>query len=598
MAGVPTYLPVAVRAFTERANASEAPEDPETEADTKTTTVRPPVLPQAILVLDCETTVDETQRLNFGAWRFVRANWQGDGEPVLSCVEEGLFYADDLPERYPRGYRILETYAERHRPAVDGGHWDAAWRMRFMSAHDFTKEVLDRVAHRGRFWVVGFNLSFDLSRLAIAVSTSVDYLPGGFSLAMVAYEKGGVHRENRWRARLAIKALDSKRQLIGFKRPRELDDVDKIPDQDTTVDEKFAPRGHFLDLRTLAFALTNKSYSLGRACEDWNTEPVKVGAEAHGRITARYVDYCRNDVAATTSLFARLMGEYRSHPVALAATKAYSPATVGKAYLKAMGVRPVLERQPGFDRRVLGWAMVAYYGGRTEVRIRKTPVPVVYTDFLSMYPTVCSLMGLWRLVCAHEVRVVDATEEIREALVASTSERWLDPQAWRDIVGLVLLQPEGDILPVRAMYRPAPQAAPTNGRARRRHGSVNWGIGVNPLHAEEPLWYAIPDAIAAGLLGRRPVTVLKAVRFEPVGVADTLRPITLPGGVRVDPRNPEHDFFRTVIEQRKQVSRDPTLSDRERARLDSFYKLLANSTTYGIYAEINRTTPRAASPKH
>ncbi len=306
---------------------------------------------------------------------------------------------------------------------------------------------------------------------------------------------------------------------------------------------------------------------------------------------------CRNDVAATTSLFGRLMGEYRTHPIALSATKAYSPATVGKAYLKAMGVRPVLERQPGFDRAVLGRSMVAYYGGRTEVRIRKTPVPVVYTDFLSMYPTVYSLMGLWRLVCAQEIRTVDATDEITAMLASSTPERWFDPEAWRDIVGLVQLAPDGDILPVRAMYRPTVPSTSTDAKQQRRPESVNWGIGVTPLLSERPLWYAIPDAIAAGLLGRKPVTVLKAVRFEAVGVADTLRPVTLPGGVRVDPRNPEHDFFRTVIEQRKRLAHDETLSDSERARLDSLYKLLANATTYGIYAEVNRTIPARGETK-
>jgi hypothetical protein len=591
MAGVLTYLPVAVRAFTERVDASEVPEDPETEAEEKTTTNdRPPWLPEAILVLDSETTVDETQRLNFGAWRFVRTSWPADGEPVLACVEEGLFYADDLPDRYPRGYRTLQTYAKQRRPDVDRDQWDAAWRLRLVSAREFTKEVLYPVAYRGRSWIVGFNLQFDLSRLATKVSSSVDYLAGGFSLTLIDYEKNGVVGENRWRPRLAIKSLDSKRQLIGFKRRAELDEVDQIPDDGGPVDETYAPRGNFLDARTLAFALTNKSYSLKRACEDWDTTPKKQGTEAHGRITPRYIDYCRNDVAATTSLFARLMREYRTHPIALPATTAYSPATVGKAYLKAMGVRPVLERQPGFHRAVLGRSMVAYYGGRTECRIRRTPVPVVYVDFLSMYPTVCSLMRLWRLVCAETIRTVDATDEVREMLEASTLEQWFDPQAWTGMAGLVRLAPAGDILPVRAMYRPTARSGlGTDGR--REHESINWGIGLNPLRSEQPLWYAIPDAIAAGLLGTRAVQVLQAVRFEADGVDPALRPLTLPGGVLVDPRNPEHDFFRMVIEERKKLSRNEELSKTERDRLDPFYKLLANSTTYGIYAEINRTTP-------
>src|SRR5947209_13566831 len=46
--------------------------------------------PDAMLVFDTETTVDETQRLTFGSYRFFL-----DGE----CQEEGLFYAPDLPSQ-------------------------------------------------------------------------------------------------------------------------------------------------------------------------------------------------------------------------------------------------------------------------------------------------------------------------------------------------------------------------------------------------------------------------------------------------------------------------------------------------------------------
>jgi hypothetical protein len=166
-----------------------------------------------------------------------------DGEPVLSCVEEGLFYADDLPARDPRGYRTLQTYVERRCPDVDRDQWSAAWRLRLVSAREFTEDVFYPVAHRGRFWIVGFNLQFDLSRLAAVVSTSVEYLAGSFSLVLVDYEKNGERTENQWRARLVIKALDSKRQLIGFKRPAELDEVDQIPEEGGLVDDTYTPCG-------------------------------------------------------------------------------------------------------------------------------------------------------------------------------------------------------------------------------------------------------------------------------------------------------------------------------------------------------------------
>jgi hypothetical protein len=42
--------------------------------------------------------------------------------------------------------------------------------------------------------------------------------------------------------------------------------------------------------------------------------------------------------------------------------------------------------------------MSSYFGGRAEVHIRRTVVQTLYCDFASMYPTVCTLMGLWWFV--------------------------------------------------------------------------------------------------------------------------------------------------------------------------------------------------------
>ncbi len=47
----------------------------------------------------------------------------------------------------------------------------------------------------------------------------------------------------------------------------------------------------------------------------------------------------------------------------------YSPASIAKAYLTAMGITPVLERQPDFPTEILGAAMSAFYGGRAECAI-------------------------------------------------------------------------------------------------------------------------------------------------------------------------------------------------------------------------------------
>ncbi len=67
--------------------------------------------------------------------------------------------------------------------------------------------------------------------------------------------------------------------------------------------------------------------------------------------------------------------------------------------------------------------MTAYFGGRTEVRIRRQVVPVIYVDFLSMYPTVNALIGLWRMLTAERIKIQAATEEVRKLLAGITLER-------------------------------------------------------------------------------------------------------------------------------------------------------------------------------
>ena len=54
-------------------------------------------------------------------------------------------------------------------------------------------------------------------------------------------------------------------------------------------------------------------------------------------ITEPYVEYCRQDVAATAGLYEALIAEFDLHPVGLEPSKAYSPASLSKAYLGGHG---------------------------------------------------------------------------------------------------------------------------------------------------------------------------------------------------------------------------------------------------------------------
>jgi hypothetical protein len=283
-----------------------------------------------------------------------------------------------------------------------------------------------------------------------------------------------------------------------------------------------------------------------------------------GRVTSEEIDYCRQDVRATVGLLNALLAEFKRYPLGdLPPERAYSAASIAKAFLKTMGV---ITPQQKFqlDEKTKGICMQGYYGGRAEIRIRHTPVPVVYTDFTSQYPTVNTLLGLWSLLTAEKVRVRDITQEVQSLLQSLTLDRLTDQRTWPKLAFFALIQPDADILPVRTIYGDRQSGNQTN-------------IGLNPLTSDKPIWFAGPDIVGSTLLKGRPPKILRAIRIEPVGIQKDMKSVMLGAG-SIDPYR--DDFFRKVIEERKGKQKtDP---------LYYFLKILANAGCYGIYAEVNK----------
>jgi hypothetical protein len=417
---------------------------------------------------------------------------------------------------------------------------------------------------------VGFNLPFDLSRIAFTSRPARGRFAGGFSLAIWSYIKSGVERPSTRRPSVGIKHIDSKRALKGFTARFGPDDSDLIPENSAIgrPEKGYKFRGHMLDLRTLAFALTDRAYSLDSACRAFGVEHGKQHVTRHGIVTKKYIDYNRRDVLATSELAIKLLAEYAKHPINLQPTKAFSPASIGKAYLRAMGINPILERQPDFPAAYLGFAQTAFFGGRTSAHIRRVPVPVTYVDFLSMYPTVNGLMDLRRFLIAREVRVVEHCQaEIKRFLSTLTSEKLFSPKTWKRLPAFVKLIPNGDLLPSRAKYSAA---------------SNDWQVALNYLYPSdnapsEGLWFSLPDVAASVLHTGKIPLIIDAFRLVPVGKLAGLKTVRFGGEVEVNPQN--QDLFRTLIEQRKSLNRRKELSEKDVDRLDKSLKVLANATS-------------------
>jgi hypothetical protein len=497
-----------------------------------------PNWPKRVLIIDTETTIDATQKLTFGTYRHLKLTSVG-----YQCVEEGLFYADDLDAQQRD---VLKRYVEdpKNLPGIEVKMFPPRSRLPLMSRSVFVERIFWKAIQKGDM-VVGFNLPFDLSRMAIKASPSDS---GGWSLILSLRKNRttGVMEPYPERPRIVIKSLDSKMAFIGLSSIRHPDEWPR--------------ETRFVDLRTLGHALRDKSYNLEGACEAFHV-PGKMKHKPTGRVTTKEISYCREDVRATASLLNAMKKEFDQHPIDLRPDKAYSPASIAKAYLDTMGIVHPKAHFNVADKD-LGVAMQTYYGGRAEVRIRKTHVPVVHTDFTSQYPTVNALLGNWDLLTAEKVRVEDCTNEIREMLNSLRPDDPFNLAFWKKLSFFALILPREDILPVRTVY---------NGRTQN--------IGINFLTSQRAIWYAGPDVVSSALQTKKAPEVVKAIRMVPLGRQSGLKPTNLAGMVTIKPKS--DDFFCHVIEQK-------TVHKPTNRSLSHFLKILANSGSYGLFVEVNQ----------
>src|SRR5262249_19325984 len=369
-------------------------------------------------------------------------------------------------------------------------------------------EFVDRI-----FWeavqagalIVGFNLPFDIAKIVIRWATARN---GGFSFTLSNLDRKQV--ENHHRPRIRITPLNGVAERIELTAVRH------------KSEQRRWRRARFLDLHTLAFALTDESYSLSSAIGAFKSTPQKMEHEPTGRVTDEEVGYARQDVRATLGLLNAVKRENELHPINLRPDRAYSPASIGKAYLRGMGITEPMQKFEDIPPKIHGIAMSAYYGGRAECRIRRWPVPVVPVDLTSEYPSVDALLGIWDALTAARLTTEDATEAVRILLSEISLDNLFQPAFWKRFNFYARIVPDGDVLPVRSVYD-------------AKSGTCN--IGLNALFWKQPMWVAGPDLVASVLLSGHVPIVQEAFRIVPHAKQIGLSPIKLRGAVSIDPTN-------------------------------------------------------------
>ena len=249
----PTPLVVAIRVYPDL-------KDAENEFNKRSRNWR---RPDAMFVFDTETRTDERQSLTFGSYRFVIAG---------QTLTEDLFYGANVPGK---DRETLQTYvlSKTDTPLS-------------LLTRSQLAEKLFRDAYKGRCLLVAFNFPFDISRVACNYANARRFA-GGFSFDLWWFGES----RNRFRPSICIKQIGSKRALKGFTSRATPDEEDLIPEGSTTgkAEKHYIFRGHFLDLRTLAFALTDRGYTLDQACEDFGVEHRKQIVKRQGVVTKKFI---------------------------------------------------------------------------------------------------------------------------------------------------------------------------------------------------------------------------------------------------------------------------------------------------------------------
>jgi hypothetical protein len=244
--------------------------------------------PHALMV-DTETRLNLRQNLMLGFYRFCEFQ-----NGLYVCLEEGIFYADDLDESQ---ITTLREFLRSHgAETIDG----CSKRLRLYSRSQFVEKVFFPACSAGAI-VCAYNLPFDLSRLAAEYRVARRAGGRGWSFVLSEYEdpKTGKTLPNSFRPRIQLRSKDSKAAFI------------RLAGGDA---HRPFRSGRFLDLKAFVWALRNKNLSLESACREFNVAG-KLDHAPSGRVTKSEIEYCRQDARASVNLLNALLAEFRQYPL-------------------------------------------------------------------------------------------------------------------------------------------------------------------------------------------------------------------------------------------------------------------------------------------
>ena len=488
-----------------------------------------------------------------------------------------------------------------------------------MSIEDFRRKIFIPYVFTYKAMVIGFNLPYDLSMIALhATPIKSGSMKDGFRFFYADNDDTPCIEIKHINVRASMYKIQypQSEHNIHYKRirgnieridPASLDPDTAAADSSSTAssedehsgyDVKY--RGRFVDCSQLANVIFSRKFSLDKLCKTLDIENKKEKNEGHGlALTPDYVAYAIRDVVATWECFVALRERYARYGLTKTAIDSlFTEASLGKGTFREMNIQSFMTLNTDFSPEMVGRVMSTFYGGRSEIKERRMLARGLYCDMTSMYPTNCTLMGLWKYVIAREIAYKDVTDKMKKFLgsllpIETGLSILNNKKVWKDFVCIVRISPDDDVLPIRANYDDETTAN---------------NIGLNYLKSDSDLWYTLPDVIDSILQTGKVPQVQEVIQFIPKGVQQGLQPLALLGKPEytIDPG--KEDFVKRIIELRKivqgKMSAEKTLAttaaDSGDLKAAAYHtqkaaeyeieqqqiKITANATTYGIFAEL------------
>ena len=493
-----------------------------------------------VLTVSTEVTSDRQQALTFGSC----AVWI-NGTLYKIC----LFHNENLDQKKIDVIRQVGDTLQKEKDCI----------VTVLSKDEFVTNIFYPYVYEARAKCVGFDLPYELSRLATSWGTARK-IQDAFSIKLV---------ENNPRLpAIKIKSINGNAAFIQFATPlRTKSEKKQIPTHKVY-------RGYFLDLKTLGYAMSNESFDgISNVAKTFDVETHLQNKKG---ITE---DAIRNNVEKTLTvhnLYCKIISVLENTFLVKPndSNKLYSPASIGKLYLRKLNIKPLLEKNPDFSKEIMGNLMSAYYGGRVETRIRKTPVPVTYLDCTSTYPTLFSLMDMYSFLTAEKIETSDTTRQTQKFLDGITLQDISQKDTWKQLATICKVVPDGSmIVPVRSGY----------GSKKAQN------IGVNYLKSTDgtSLWYTVSDLVASKLLTGHTPIIEKAITFHPVGVQQNIpdEKIEIFKEVTVNPR--KKNFIEQLIEKRLEMKQTSSTDSEIGKTIQNMIKIIANTASYGIHIQVN-----------